>query len=635
MAAVSLSPPLNTAPKSTPHQSQQLTSLLCLCKNLREAQQIHAGMIKSSQISDRHSAARMTEFYAISDNGNHLHHATKIFQTYEDEPPSTFMCNSLMRGNLLNQNPHGCLQLFLQLLIHSSIHPDHFTFTFAIKAASKALDLPVGKQIHGQVLKRGLQQFNLHIENKLIHFYAIFQEMVSARKVFDGIIVRDIVSWNSMLEGYAIGRDNEALHALFDEMPVKDIISWNTVIGFYIDTGRFEEAIITFRSMQTMEEVLNRVTLISVISAIAQIGALGQGKWIHAYMKRKKINLVSDEHLTSALINMYSKCGCIEAAMMAFEESDHRAIDNWNAIIGGLTANGQSRRALNQFSKLEEEKVKPNAITYACILNACSHGGYIDEASTHFNNMKEIHNIIPDITHYGCMVDLYSRAGIFQKATEIIDGMPMSPDAVMWKAIMGGCRLHQNMEIGEKAGLKLIETAPQDHAGYVLLSNLYAMRNDWIAVQKIRTMMKQRGVRKPPGCSSIESQGVVHEFVVGDTLQNHPAKKKIYSMVEEMGERARHAGYIPDTESVLLDIEDEDVKEKSLDHHSEKLAIAFGFISSVPGSVVRVVKNLRVCRDCHRYIAFLSKVYGRDIIVRDANRFHHFSGGVCSCLDYW
>lgn len=437
-----------------------------------------------------------------------------------------------------------------------------------------------------------------------------------------------------MLQAYAAAADGEALRDIFRRMPNRDVVSWNTVIGFYVDAGEYEEAVMVFRDMMESGECCpNRVTMITVLSAACHLGALGQGKWAHAFVIRHGIEV--DENLSSALINMYSKCGCIECAVDTFvATTERRSVDTWNAMIAGFTANGLSSRAVDLFHEMESsEGVMPNLITFTCVLNACSHGGLVHEGVELFRKMTEVYKIEPDIGHYGCVVDLFSRAGMFDKAEETIGKMPMKPDAVMWKALVAGCRIHSNFELGEKAGYKLIEVAPDDHASYVLLSNIYATANDWNGVHKVRRMMAKRGVKKVPGCSSIELDGTVHEFIAGDGSNSR--KKEIYEMLEEMGERLRRAGYEPDTRQVLLDIEDEEVKESSLKHHSEKLAIAFGLIRTSPGTTIRLVKNLRVCGDCHNAIKILSEVYGRDIIVRDSNRFHQFSKGLCSCKDYW
>ncbi|KAK9105291.1 hypothetical protein Scep_022135 [Stephania cephalantha] len=624
MSFAQLSPPpsLSLSTKQTP------LSLLTLCTHLQEANQVHAHMIKSSQISHTYSASRLAEFYAVSDRGS-LECAEKLLSSVHE--PYTFIWNIVLRGNLKHKRPFNAFQLFDQML-NNSVPPDHFTFTFLLKACTQLSDPErIGKQVHCQIIKYGHER-NVYVETKLIHFYAVCGLLVDAHKVFDESTDLGVVAWNTMLECYANNRDGESLHLLFDRMPVRDVVSWNTMISFYVQVGRIKEAMEMFRRMQGSGEKPNVVTLVSVLSAVSQSGALAQGKWIHSYIKRNGLDL--DENLGSAMINMYAKCGCLEGAIEVFNETKNkRSADTWNAMISGLSTNGQSRKAVELFGEMESAGVKPNAITFSCVLNACSHGGLVEEGTVCFRKMIEVYEIKPDIAHYGCMVDLFGRVGLFEKAKEILKTMPMQPDAVMWRALTSACRIYKNTEMGEQAGLQLMEQAPDDHTSYVLLSNIYAISGKWDRVHKVRKMMWERGVKKPPGSSSIELGGIVHEFVVGDAT--HVRKKEIYMMLDEMGERLKLAGYEPDTNEVLLDIDEEEMKHTSLAHHSEKLAVAFGFISTIPRTTIRVVKNLRVCNDCHSSMKLLSKIYSRDIIIRDSNRFHHFREGLCSCMDFW
>lgn len=468
------------------------------------------------------------------------------------------------------------------------------------------------------------------MRNKLIRFYAVFGSVVDARKVFDKSTQLDTVAWNSMLHGYASDGDGESLNRLFYAMPCRDVVSWNTLMSYHVRVAEFEEALCVFRRMQEEGEEPDRVTLISALTAISHLGALAHGKWVHAYISKHKIEL--DGNLSSSLINMYSKCGCLDGAVKAFEETKTKSVDIWNAMIMGLASNDKSVKVFEMFSMMERSNAQPNAITFACILNACSHGGLVEDGFGYFKRMINDYKIDPDIVHYGCMVDLLGRSGLFDRAEEIIRSMPMKPSAVMWKALLSACRVHNNFEMGEKAGLELIKLAPDDDTGYVLLSNIYAMAHKWDQVNEVRETMRGRQIRKLPGSSLVELDGMAHEFVAGD--DTHFRKKEIYEMLDEMGERLKLAGYVPDTEQVLHDI-DAEVKQTSLGHHSEKLAVAFSFISTSPGTPVRVIKNLRMCNDCHSAMKFLSMIYGRAIIIRDSNRYHHFRNGTCSCMDFW
>ncbi|KAG9445866.1 hypothetical protein H6P81_011994 [Aristolochia fimbriata] len=614
---------------SDPNPGATNLCLLQMSRHLREAIQVHGLMIKSSQSTDPYSAGRLAEFYAISDHGS-LEYAEKVLESVEQvEQPTPFIYNTLIRGNLMRDDPLRSILLYQQML-RGSVEPEHFTFTFVLKACTELLALDFGKQIHGHVVKIGMDSAPF-IRNKIIHLYAVCGAISDARKAFDTSTERDIVAWNTMLEGYSRNNDGRSLHALFNEMPYRDAVSWNTMIAYCVQNGNSDEAVDMFRLMQECGELPNKVTLVSVLSAIACLGALSQGKWVHAYIEKRGIEL--DQNLGSALINMYSKCGCIEGAIDAFNGTKEKSVDTWNSMITSYASNGQSLKALELFTKMEFAGIRPNAITFSCILNACSHSGSVDEGDKLFERMYEDYGIEPDIAHYGCMVDLFARAGLFEKAKEVMARMPFKPDAVMWKALLSASRIHKNYEMGEQAGTQLIELAPTDDAGYVLLSNMYAMADDWEQVYEVRKKMKDRGIQKVPGCSSVELDGIVHEFIVGDTT--HARTKEIYEMMDEFGEKLRIEGYEPDTKQVLLDIDDEEVRQSSLTHHSEKLAIAFAFINTKPGTTIRVMKNLRVCGDCHSVIKLLSKIYDREIIVRDSSRFHHFVRGSCSCKGYW
>ncbi|KAL6844673.1 hypothetical protein ACP4OV_025332 [Aristida adscensionis] len=529
-------------------------------------------------------------------------------------------------------NPHLALPLFDHLL-RSGADPDPAACALALAACARGRDPAAAAQLHAHAAKRGVASHR-RVRGRLVLAYAACGMLPHARRVFDGGTDNGMVAWNCLLRGYAQeGGDAGALREFFTTMPCRDTVSWNTVLSWCVANGEYDEAIVVFREMLASRECQpDRVTLMSVISAIAYLGALAQGLWAHAYVFRKGIEV--EEKLSSALIHMYAKCGFIEGAVHVFKNFGAKmSLDTWNAMLTGFTTCGCSEKVLELFTRMESTGLVPNRITFNSVLNACSHGGLVEEGIGYFERMFKVYGIEPDIAHYGCMVDLFCRAGMFEKAEEMIQKMPMEPDAAVWKAILGACRTHKNLELGKKAGHKLIEAAPNDHAGYVLLSNIYALDGNWGEVHKVRKLMLDRGVQKIPGSSSLELDGAIHEFISGD--KSHSRKKDIYEMLNEMYRQLKIAGHVPDTSQVLLDIDDEDVKESSLTLHSEKLAIAFGLISTAPGTPIRVVNNLRICGDCHNAIKLLSKIYGRCIIVRDANRFHHFREGSCSCGDYW
>lgn len=315
-----------------------------------------------------------------------------------------------------------------------------------------------------------------------------------------------------------------------------------------------------------------------------------------------------------------------------FEKMEKKEVFTWNAMICGLGMHGRAEDAIELFFKMQKQKFRPNGITLLGVLSACAHSGMVDEGLRIFNSMEEVYGIEPGMEHYGCVVDLLGRAGLLGEAEEVMYSMPMEPSAAVWGALLGACRKHGDVELGERVGKILLELEPQNSGRYALLSNIYARAGRWDDVANVRKLMKERGVKTSTGISMIDFDGVVHEFKMGDG--SHPQMKNIYLMLKNMIKRLKMEGYSPNTSQVLFDIEEEE-KEAELQYHSEKLAIAFGLINTKPGTTIHVVKNLRMCEDCHSAFKLISQVYDREIIVRDRARYHHFKTGTCSCKDFW
>jgi pentatricopeptide repeat protein len=420
---------------------------------------------------------------------------------------------------------------------------------------------------------------------------------------------------------------------VFDEIPVRErnLVSWNSMLNGFAANGRPNEVLTVFREMMGVDFTPDGFSMVSVLTACAEIGALALGRRVHVYLA--KVGLVGNSHVGNALIDLYAKCGGVDDARRVFEEMElGRTVVSWTSLIVGLAVNGFGKEALELFSVMEREKLVPTEITMVGVLYACSHCGLVDDGFMYFDRMKEEYGITPRIEHLGCMVDLLGRAGKVEEAYDYIVTMPLEPNAVVWRTLLGACAMHKKLELGEAAWARLVELDPGHSGDYVLLSNLYAAVGRWADVHVLRKTMVKDGVRKNPGRSLVELRNSVYEFVMGD--RSHPESEQIYKMLSQIAEKLRREGHIPRTSNVLADIEDEE-KETALNYHSERLAIAFALLKSLPGTPIRIVKNLRVCGDCHMVIKLISKIYDREIIVRDRSRFHHFKGGSCSCKDYW
>lgn len=574
--------------------------------------------------------------------------------------PNTFSYNTIIRALSENKDdPLEALSIFAQMLCDEFLCPNRFTFPSVLKACAKLRNLDVGKQVHAQLVKFGLDDDEFVVSN-LVRMYVMCGVMDDAHLLFckrieehadlivncnfreNGFIgngdlskkrqVGDVVLWNVMVDGYIRLGDLSAAWDLFDKMPERSVVSWNGMIAGYAQHGRFRDAIELFRVMQVVDKNVkpNYVTLVSVLPAISHLGALELGKWVHLYADKNGIEI--DDVLGSALIDMYSKCGSVDKALQVFERLPKKSTITWNAIINGLAIHGRADEAIHYFSRMQEGGVKPSDVTYIAVLTACSHGGKVSEGKVFFNHMIRVAGFRPRIEHYGCMVDLLARNGLLKDAEKFILDMPIKPDDVIWKALLGACKMHGEIEMGRRVAKHLMEMAPSDSGSYVALSNMYALLGDWDGVAQVRLLMKDRDIRKDPGCSWIELHGEIHEFLVED--ESHPNAKNINLMLKEVSDKLKSIGYQPDTAQVFLNM-DEEEKPSALYNHSEKIAVAFGLISTSPRTPIRVVKNLRICQDCHSSIKLISKLYKRKIIVRDRKRFHHFMDGACSCNDYW
>ncbi|XP_058099638.1 pentatricopeptide repeat-containing protein At2g29760, chloroplastic-like [Magnolia sinica] len=592
---------------------------------LKEGRTVHGMVVKSGLHSDVFILNSLIHFYAACSN---LDLAHQVFVNIPQRDVVSW--NSMITAFAQADCGEEALELFRKMEA-AGMKPNEVTMVSVLSACGKKGDLEFGRWVYSYI-KRNKIGGSLILSNAMLDMYTKCGSLEDAWRLFDEMPDKDSFSWTTMLVGCAKSGEFEAARRLFDAMPRRDVASWNALISAYEQGGQPKEALAVFHKLQLSAEAKpDQVTLVSTLSACAQLGAIDLGRWIHAYMKKQRFRL--NFHLATSLIDMYSKCGDLEKALEVFWSIELKDVFVWSSMIAGLAMHGRGEAAINLFSKMQETKVKPNAVTFTNVLCACSHSGLVDTGRLYFNQMLPIYGIAPKVEHYGCMVDILGRAGLLEEAVELIEKMPMAPHASVWGALLGACRLHGNLELGEHACKRLLELQPRNDGAYVLLSNIYAKVGKWDEVTRLRKLMKDTGLKKEPGCSSIEVDGVIHEFLVGDI--SHHLSDKIYAKLDEIALRLKSVGYVPNMSQILQDVEGDNVKEQALYLHSEKLAIAFGLISTRPSTPIRIVKNLRVCGDCHSAAKIISSVYDREIILRDRYRFHHFKGGHCSCMDYW
>ncbi|XP_066398127.1 pentatricopeptide repeat-containing protein At5g48910-like [Miscanthus floridulus] len=584
--------------------------------------------------------------------------------------PDAFLVTTAMRGYLRAGLPLQALLLLRSLLPRAPrLLGNSFSLSLALQASAALsgsvpamLGLGLGAaSLHARALKSGFAAADLFVRTALVEAYAkagradlaraafdeaprrdVFLcnvmlaayvargEVAEARRVFDGMRERDMVSWNTMIHGYAVKGEVALAREMFDDMEDRDAFSWSSMMSAYAKGKRSKDALELWREMRAACVNPDCITMVSVLSACGDMGALAVGAEVHQFVESNGIEL--DVKLGTALIDMYAKCGDIDNSVRVFHSMPVKDVLTWSSMIIGLANHGLGHDALSLFSRMLSEGLQPNDITFIGVLISCTHLGLVSNGKKYFSSMSVVHGVTPKVEHYGCMVDLLGRSGHIEEARQLIRDMPFEPDAVIWRALLGACRIYKNVEVAEEAMTKLRVLDPHADGHYVLLSNIYAQANSWEGVAEMRRTLRRESIQRIPGRSSIEWQNTIHEFVSGD--RSHPRSKEIYKMLEEMMDRLRQAGYKPMTGLVLQDI-DEQSKERALAEHSEKLAIAFGLLTTPAGSTLRITKNLRACEDCHSAIKLISLLYERKLIIRDRNRFHHFSEGQCSCKDYW
>ena len=593
---------------------------------MEELKQIHGQMLKTGLVLDEIPASKLLAFCASSNSGN-LAYARMVFDRIQR--PNTFMWNTMIRGYSNSKEPEEALLLYHQMLCHSVPH-NAYTFPFLLKACSSMSVLEETNQIHAHIIKMGFGS-EIYTTNSLLNVYSKSGDMNSARLLFDQVAERDTVSWNSMIDGYTKCGEMDMAYEIFNYMPERNIISWTSMISGCVRAGKPKEALNLFDRMQEAAGIkLDNVVLAGTLQACADLGAMDQGKWIHSYIRKNKIEI--DPILGCVLIDMYAKCGDLEEAIKVFIGIKEKGVSVWTAMISGYAIHGCGKEALELIMKMQTAGVEPNQMTFTAILTACSHAGLVHEGKLLFECMQRIHGLKPSIEHYGCMVKLLGRAGLFKEAEELIGNMPIKPNAAIWGALLNACHIHGNLELGKQIGKILIQEDAGHGGRYIHLASIHAAAGEWDQAARVRRQMKQQGVSKLPGCSVIGVDGTLHEFLAGDGSHLHI--KEINLMWEQVLERLREEGYKPKLGDLLLDLEDKD-KETAIHHHSEKLAVTFGLISTKPGMTMRIIKNLRVCEDCHTVIKLISKIYAREIVMRDRTRFHLFKDGNCTCGDYW
>ncbi|KAJ4728828.1 Pentatricopeptide repeat [Melia azedarach] len=468
--------------------------LLKKCTHLLQFKQVHAQIVRTSSSNRTNTDTQLAKLIESLVNSYQVVYAGLVFNQMIN--PSIFAFNTMIRGYAEAGLANEGIQIYVQMRC-KGLDPDGFTYPFLLKACS---DLKQGKGVHSLVIKNRDLISEIHSLTCLITFYCSFGDIESAR-------------------------------LLFDQMAEKNVVTWTAMINGHVKRKRYKEGIELFSQMRNSGVEINELTLASVLSACASLGALEMGKWVHRFIDKSSI--VLNDKVGAALIDMYAKCGYIEEALKVFKIVPEKNVCTWNSVIGGLAMHGFGEEALERFWQMQMSRIKPDDVTLIAVLSACTHSGLVEKGKKIFCNMRGDYGIEPNVKHYGCLVDLLCRAGLLDEAYEVMKKMPMEPNAVLWGTLLTACAANNdNVELAEIAMERLIKLEPLNDGNYVLMSNIYAAKGRWADVAKMRRFMKERRIVKNPGHSLIEINDDVHEFMVGDG--RHPCSEEIYSMLQHV-----------------------------------------------------------------------------------------------------
>lgn len=468
-------------------------------KMVLEGGKIHGFALKSGIFHDCYVCNSVLDLYGELGCPQNL---AKVF----DEIPTRDLIswNVLISGYVKNSRFEDAVKVYRRIRLEAIVQPDEATVVSTLSACTALKNLDLGREIHEYVsTKLG---FTTIIRHALLDMYAKCGCLEMAKGIFDAMPEKNVICWTSMISAHAnFGHLDEA-RVLFERSPVKDLVLWTTMINGYVQFNKVDEAMTLFRCMQMDGVKPDKYTLVTLLTGCAQLGALAQGEWIHAYLKESGISI--DAVVGTALIEMYAKCGCLEKSLQIFDQMNQKDTASWTSVICALAMNGNTGKALQLFSEMIQVGIKPDDITFVGVLSACSHGGLVEEGRMHFHSMTKVYQIEPKLEHFGCLIDLLGRAGLLEEAEEMIRKLPDQDSKFivpLYGSLLSACRNYENVEMGERVAKQLLMIESNDSSCHTLLSNIYAAASRWEDVKEVRRKMITLGPKRVPGCSALEN----------------------------------------------------------------------------------------------------------------------------------
>ena len=484
----------------------------------------------------------------------------KAYNLFDKMPQRNLVSyNSLISGSTRHGFHRESVRLFKVMQVDSDhLMLDEFTLVSVVGSCACLGNLKWLRQVHGVAVILGME-WNMILNNALIDAYGKCGEPNLSFSVFCWMPERNVVSWTSTAVAYTRASRLDEACRVFNDMPFKNTVSWTALITGFARNGRCSEALDLFQQMLEEGVRPSAQTFVSVLGACADEALIGRGKQVHGQIIRSSnSDNLFNVYIYNALIDMYGKCGDLKSAEILFEMAPTRDVVSWNTLLTGFAQNGHGQESLAVFRRMIDANVEPNHVTFLGVISACSHAGLDNEGLELLELMERRYGVKPRPDHYALLVDLLGRKNRLNDALALIEKAPsgIRNHIAIWGAVLGACRVHGNLDIARRAAEALFELEPENTARYVMLANIYAASWRWGDADRIRRIMKEKGLKKEAACSWIELRDARHEFVAMDKF--HPEIGEIYEVNSKLVDHLKDAGYQPHVDYPFLPDEDDD-----------------------------------------------------------------------------
>lgn len=562
----------------------------CLEFSSMQGKEIHGYVIRHGLEQDIKVGTSLLDMYCKC---GEVAYARSVFATMPLRTVVTWNC--MIGGYALNERPDEAFDCFMQMRAEG-LQVEVVTAINLLAACAQTESSLYGKSVHGYVVRR---QFLPHVvlETALLEMYGKVGKVESSEKIFGKIANKTLVSWNNMIAAY-----------MYKEM--------------------YTEAITLFLELLNQPLYPDYFTMSTVVPAFVLLGSLRHCRQIHSYIIG--LGYAENTLIMNAVLHMYARSGDVVASREIFDKMVSKDVISWNTMIMGYAIHGQGKTALEMFDEMKYNGLQPNESTFVSVLTACSVSGLVDEGWMHFNLMLQEYGMIPQIEHYGCMTDLLGREGDLREVLQFIESMPIDPTSRVWGSLLTASRNQNDIDIAEYAAERIFQLEHDNTGCYIVLSSMYADAGRWEDVERVRLLMKEKGLRRTEPISLVELHSTACSFANGD--MSHSQSRTIHEVSDILSRKIEETD---DTRNQSYPVPVATRTTTMPNKHSVRLAVVFGLISSEIGSPILVKKNVRICNHCHHALKLISRYSGRRIVVGDSKIYHEFSDGSCCCGDYW